>query len=66
VRGWTAESVPTLSRGAKPQDSEQEATIAEFRKEMETRLREQDSKIQKVSDQMELGNALQRIVRAEK
>ena len=45
---------------------EQEATIAELRKEMETRLREQDSKIQKVSDQMELGNALQRIVRAEK
>ena len=48
---------------------EQEATIAEFKKGMEAvvaRLKEQNLKIQKVSDQMELGNALQRIVRAEK
>ena len=32
---------------------EQEATIAELRKEMETRFREQDLKIQKVNDQLE-------------
>ena len=43
----------------------QEATIAELKKEMETvvaRLKEQDSKIQKVSDQIELKNPAPQVV----
>jgi DNA recombination-dependent growth factor C len=43
---------------------EQEATIAQLKKEMETvvaRLKEQDSKIQKVSVQIETGKAVERI-----
>ena len=41
---------------------EQEATIAELRKEMETRFREQDSKIQKVSAQLEARKPASQIV----
>jgi septal ring factor EnvC (AmiA/AmiB activator) len=41
---------------------EQEATLAELRKEMETRFREQDSKIQKVSAQLETGKPAPQVV----
>jgi hypothetical protein len=44
---------------------EQEATIAQLKKGMETvvaRLKEQDSKIQKVSDQIELSKPAPRVV----
>jgi septal ring factor EnvC (AmiA/AmiB activator) len=41
---------------------EQEATIAELRKEMETRFREQDSKIQKVSAQLEASKPAPQVV----
>jgi hypothetical protein len=40
---------------------EQEATLAELRKEMETRFREQDSKIQKVNAQMEISKPVARM-----
>jgi septal ring factor EnvC (AmiA/AmiB activator) len=41
---------------------EQEATLAELRKEMETRFREQDSKIQKVSAQLEASKPAPQVV----
>lgn len=44
---------------------EQEATITQLKKEMESvvaRLKEQDSKIQKVSDQIELNNPAPQMV----
>jgi hypothetical protein len=41
---------------------EQEATLAELRKEMETRFREQDSKIQKVSAQLEASKPASQVV----
>jgi anion-transporting ArsA/GET3 family ATPase len=44
---------------------EQEATITQLKKEMETvvaRLKEQDSKIQKVSDQLELRKPAPQVV----
>jgi len=44
---------------------EEEATIAELKKEMETvvdRLKEHDSKIQKISAQIEMGNPTPQIV----
>ncbi len=41
---------------------EQEATLAELRKEMETRFREQESKIQKVSAQLEASKPAPQVV----
>jgi len=44
---------------------QQEATIAQLKEEMETvsaRLKEQDSKIQKVSDQLELNKVAPQVV----
>ena len=44
---------------------EQEATIAQLKKEMDAlvaRLKEQDSKIQKVIDQVEIGKAAPQLV----
>jgi molybdopterin synthase catalytic subunit len=35
----------------------QEATLAELRKEMETRFREQDAKIQRVNDRIEISDS---------
>jgi hypothetical protein len=48
---------------------EQEATIIELKKEMETvvaRLKEQDSKIQRVSNQIELSKPSPRVVASDR
>jgi uncharacterized coiled-coil protein SlyX len=47
--------------------AKQEATISELKKDLQTvvaRLKDQDSKIQKVSDEMELSRSAPRMVRS--